>query len=49
MTHLGLIIFILLSYETFKYFKVSKLINENFNVYKNFINQLKNNENKKKK
>ena len=48
MTHLGLIIFILLSYETFKYFKVSKLINENFNVYKNFINQLKNNENKKK-
>ena len=44
MTHVGLIIFILLSYETLKYFKVTKLINENFNVYKNFINQLKNSE-----
>ena len=44
MTHVGLIIFILLSYETLKYFKVTKLINENFNDNKNFINQLKNSE-----
>ena len=41
MNHLGLIIFILLSYEILKYFKVTKLINENFDVYKNFINQFK--------
>ncbi|OUU53299.1 MAG: hypothetical protein CBC25_01045 [Pelagibacteraceae bacterium TMED65] len=44
MNHLGLIIFILLSYEILKYFKVTKLINENFDVYKNFINQFKKSE-----
>ena len=48
MTHIGLIIFILLSYEIFKYFKVGKLINENFNVYKKFINELKDKEKREK-
>ena len=37
MTHVGLVIFVILTFEILKYFKISNLVKENLKIYKSFL------------